>query len=79
MYYMKLTFFFRFMDAFDRDMVPNTSDDERRYSYEKQPDAGAFNLDKLGRALEPLLTRHQQKQVCITCICLSLRRISFLR
>ena len=51
------------MDEFDRDMVPNTSDDERRYSYEKQPDVGAYNLDKLRQALEPLLSYQQRKQV----------------
>lgn len=56
----------RFMDEFDRDMVPNTSDDERRYSYEKQPDVGAFNLDRLRLALEPLLSHHQRKQVSYT-------------
>ena len=31
---------FGFMDHFDPGMVPNTSDDEYRYSYEKQPDVG---------------------------------------
>ena len=55
--------FLRFMDEFNRDMVPNTSDDEHRYSYEKQPDVGAYNLDKLRLALEPLLSYQQRKQV----------------
>ena len=54
--------FVRFMDGFDPEMVPNTSDDEERYSYQNQPDVGAYNLDKLRQALEPLLSRHQQKQ-----------------
>ena len=54
------------MDEFDPDMVPNTSDDESRYSYQNQPEVGAFNLDKLRQALEPLLSRHQQKQVSFT-------------
>ncbi len=31
---------FGFMDEYDPGMVPNTSDDEHRYSYEKQPDVG---------------------------------------
>ncbi|KAK2179686.1 hypothetical protein NP493_477g01008 [Ridgeia piscesae] len=44
---------FRFMDDYAPHMVPNTSDDEHRYSYERQPGAGRYNLDMLRRALEP--------------------------
>src|SRR5689334_21982620 len=57
------------------DMVPNASDDERRYAFRKQvgctvfkhirtliihcaiqPDVGHFNLEKLMKALTPLLS-----------------------
>ena len=38
------------------ELVPNTSDDEGRYSYEKQPDIGYFNLNKLRIALAPLIS-----------------------
>ncbi|XP_063396227.1 protein adenylyltransferase SelO, mitochondrial-like [Mytilus trossulus] len=53
---------FGFMEDYNPDFVPNTSDDEGRYSYEKQPDVGFFNLNKLRAALEPLLTQKQKKQ-----------------
>ena len=56
---------FRFMDEYDPSMVPNTSDDEHRYSYENQPDVGYYNLNKLKIALGPLLTQSQQKQMDI--------------
>lgn len=41
------------------DFVPNTSDDEGRYSIGSQANAGLFNLQKLLEALEPLLTSDQ--------------------
>ena len=53
---------FGFLEEYNPDFVPNTSDDEGRYSYEKQPDVGYFNLNKLRAALEPLLTQKQKKQ-----------------
>ncbi|CAC5386865.1 Protein adenylyltransferase SelO, mitochondrial,Protein adenylyltransferase SelO-1, mitochondrial,Protein adenylyltransferase SelO [Mytilus coruscus] len=53
---------FGFMEEYNPDFVPNTSDDDGRYSYEKQPDVGYFNLNKLRAALEPLLTQQQRKQ-----------------
>ena len=37
------------------DFVPNTSDEEGRYSYENQPNVGFFNLEKLLQAMKPLL------------------------
>ena len=37
------------------DFVPNTSDEERRYSYKNQPNVGFFNLEKLLQAMKPLL------------------------
>ncbi|KAL4230798.1 hypothetical protein ACF0H5_011173 [Mactra antiquata] len=56
---------FGFLDNYDTKFVPNTSDDEGRYSYENQPDVGRFNLEKLKIALKPLLTKKQQKQANI--------------
>lgn len=37
------------------DFVPNTSDEEQRYSYKNQPNVGFFNLEKLLLAMKPLL------------------------
>ncbi|KAK3597201.1 hypothetical protein CHS0354_003705 [Potamilus streckersoni] len=54
---------FGFLEGFDPKFVPNTSDDEGRYSYENQPDVGLFNLDKLRIALLPLLNENQSKQM----------------
>ena len=53
---------FGFLDAYIPSFIPNTSDDEGRYSYENQPNIGFFNLDKLREALSVLLDAHQQKQ-----------------
>lgn len=53
---------FGFLEGYDPNFVPNTSDDEGRYSYGKQPDIGMFNLNKLKIALSPLLNKRQQKQ-----------------
>lgn len=52
---------FGFLEAFDPKFVPNTSDDEGRYSYDKQPDIGKYNLDKLRLALLPLLSVKQTR------------------
>ena len=52
---------FGFMEAYDPEMVPNTSDDESMYSYEKQPQVAAFNLDKLRISLLPLLPSSQHR------------------
>nr|XP_054751578.1 protein adenylyltransferase SelO-like [Lytechinus pictus] len=54
---------FGFLDAYDPEFIPNTSDDEGRYSYEKQPDVGLFNMQKLADALTPLLSMNQRKQL----------------
>ncbi|CAH1802032.1 unnamed protein product [Owenia fusiformis] len=54
---------FGFLDEYNPEFVPNTSDDEARYSYEKQPDVGFFNLDKLRIALAALLTDSQREQL----------------
>ena len=54
---------FGFMEAYSPKFVPNTSDDEGRYSYENQPDVGMFNLEKLKLALHPLSTKEQINQM----------------
>ncbi|CAH1271393.1 SELENOO [Branchiostoma lanceolatum] len=54
---------FGFMDSYNPEFVPNTSDDTGMYSYENQPDVGLFNLDKLREALAPLLTEQQRFQM----------------
>ena len=51
---------FGFMEEYNPDFVPNTSDDEGRYSYERQPDVGYFNLNKLRLALDSLLSQQQK-------------------
>lgn len=42
------------------DFVPNTSDDEGRYSYKNQPNVGFFNLAKLLQALKPLIEDYSE-------------------
>ena len=54
---------FGFMEEYNPKFVPNTSDDEGRYSYEKQPDVGIFNLEKLKVALHPLSNKDQIKKM----------------
>ncbi|XP_033748602.1 protein adenylyltransferase SelO-like [Pecten maximus] len=56
---------FGFLEEYNPKFVPNTSDDEGRYSYERQPDVGYYNLDKLKLALQPLLSKSQAKQMTI--------------
>ncbi|XP_054621219.1 protein adenylyltransferase SelO-like isoform X2 [Dunckerocampus dactyliophorus] len=51
---------FGFMESYNPGFVPNTSDDEGRYSVGAQASVGLFNLDKLLDALRPLLTAGQQ-------------------
>ena len=51
---------FRFMDEYNPYMVPNSSDDEHRYSYGRQPDAGRYNLEMLREALSPLIQPDQR-------------------
>ncbi|KAM9575397.1 LOW QUALITY PROTEIN: protein adenylyltransferase SelO-like [Guaruba guarouba] len=54
---------FGFMDSYDLNLVPNTSDDERRYKIGNQANVLLFNLSKLLQALKPLLDL-RQKQLC---------------
>nr|XP_051676931.1 protein adenylyltransferase SelO, mitochondrial isoform X1 [Oryctolagus cuniculus] len=55
---------FGFMEAYNPDFVPNTSDDERRYRIGNQANIGMFNLNKLLQALNPLLDL-KQKQLAV--------------
>ncbi|XP_071340827.1 protein adenylyltransferase SelO-like isoform X2 [Trachinotus anak] len=52
---------FGFMESYNPNFVPSTSDDEGRYSIGAQANAGLFNLEKLLGALTPVLTQKQQK------------------
>ncbi|XP_064613483.1 protein adenylyltransferase SelO-like [Liolophura sinensis] len=51
---------FGFLDSYNPGFVPNASDDDGRYSFEKQPDVGHFNMEKLRQALLPLLNKAQE-------------------
>lgn len=48
------------LNIFLPDFVPNTSDDEGRYKIGNQANVGRYNLDKLKKALNPLLEPQQQ-------------------
>ncbi|XP_025023086.1 uncharacterized protein LOC103063629 isoform X2 [Python bivittatus] len=52
---------FGFMDSYDPDFVPNTSDDERRYKIGNQANVGMFNMNKLLKALNPLFSPRQKQ------------------
>ncbi|XP_062335332.1 protein adenylyltransferase SelO-like [Osmerus eperlanus] len=52
---------FGFMESYNLNFVPNTSDDEGRYGIGAQADVGMFNLERLLDALRPVLT-HKQHQ-----------------
>ena len=49
-------------------MVPNTSDDEGRYAYSRQPDVARQNLHYLAQALAPVLNTQQQDAVQRVCV-----------
>lgn len=51
---------FGFMDSYDPNFIPNTSDDEGRYQFHNQPQVGFYNLQKLGEALSSLLERDRE-------------------
>ncbi|KAG9276767.1 hypothetical protein AMEX_G9107 [Astyanax mexicanus] len=53
---------FGFMEAYNPNFVPNSSDDEGRYSIGAQADVGLFNLQKLLEALLPVLSLDQRSQ-----------------
>ncbi|XP_075068082.1 protein nucleotidyltransferase YdiU-like [Mixophyes fleayi] len=52
---------FGFMEDYDADYVPNTSDDEARYRIGGQAYVGMFNLNKLLVALNPLIDNRQKQ------------------
>ncbi|XP_072010963.1 protein adenylyltransferase SelO-like [Engystomops pustulosus] len=52
---------FGFMENYDPDYVPNTSDDEGRYRIGNQANVGMYNLNKLRVALSPLMDTRQQQ------------------
>ncbi|XP_075683641.1 protein nucleotidyltransferase YdiU-like [Rhinoderma darwinii] len=52
---------FGFMENYDADYVPNTSDDDGRYRIGNQANAGMFNLNKLLVALTPLMDNIQKQ------------------
>ncbi|KAA8580578.1 hypothetical protein FQN60_013536 [Etheostoma spectabile] len=56
---------FGFMESYNPNFVPNTSDDEGRYSIGAQADVGLFNLEKLLMALSPVLSKKQHKEAKI--------------
>lgn len=53
---------FRFADEFDENMVPNSSDDEHRYSYSRQPAVMEQNLRHLLSALSSLMTPEEYEE-----------------
>ncbi|KAG7336391.1 hypothetical protein KOW79_001084 [Hemibagrus wyckioides] len=53
---------FGFMESYNPNFVPNSSDDEGRYSIGEQANAGLFNLQKLLEALHPVLSPRQRAQ-----------------
>ncbi|XP_076014475.1 protein nucleotidyltransferase YdiU-like [Genypterus blacodes] len=52
---------FGFMESYNPNFIPNTSDDEGRYRIGAQASVGLFNLEKLLQALHPLLSPQQQQ------------------
>ncbi|XP_034145375.1 protein adenylyltransferase SelO [Esox lucius] len=50
---------FGFMESYNPEFVPNSSDDEGRYSIGSQANVGLFNLEKLLESLTPVLTSKQ--------------------
>ncbi|KAJ8279246.1 hypothetical protein COCON_G00063120 [Conger conger] len=54
---------FGFMESYDPNFIPNSSDDEGRYSIGNQANSGLFNLEKLGEALKPVLSPKQQPMI----------------
>lgn len=52
---------FGFMESYDPDFVPNTSDDEGRYRFGNQPHVGLYNLEKLMQAMRRLLEKDWER------------------
>lgn len=47
--------------------IPNTSDDEGRYSFNNQPEIGYFNLEKLMIAMSSLLFQKRYQFYIYKC------------
>ncbi|XP_041669640.1 protein adenylyltransferase SelO-like isoform X2 [Cheilinus undulatus] len=56
---------FGFMESYNPNFIPNSSDDEGRYRIGAQANIGLFNLEKLLMALSPVLSKKQQKEANI--------------
>jgi len=54
---------FGFVDAYDPHFIPNHSDDMGRYDLENQVNIGLWNLDKLAKALKPLISEEKHGEM----------------
>lgn len=54
---------FGFLDRFDPDHIPNTSDHDGRYRFKKQPEMCLWNLLKFAEVLEPLVPFTELKTI----------------
>jgi uncharacterized protein YdiU (UPF0061 family) len=54
---------FGFMEFFDKDFVPNGSDNSGRYAYCKQPAIGKWDLLKFSEVLFPILSKEKAEQL----------------
>jgi uncharacterized protein YdiU (UPF0061 family) len=59
---------FGFMEKYSPDWSPFTSDAERKFGFERQPEAAQVNLMTLARALLPLLERHEDYEASVTAM-----------
>ena len=49
-----------FLDRYDPDHICNTSDNDGRYTYQRQPEMCRWNCNKLVEALAPVLSEPKQ-------------------
>lgn len=54
---------FGFLDRFDPDHIPNTSDTDGRYRFRRQPEVCCWNLLKFAEALQPLVPLTELKEI----------------
>lgn len=54
---------FGFLDRYDPDHIPNTSDTEGRYRFQQQPEICCWNLNKFAEALNPLVPMQELKSI----------------
>ncbi|XP_049839326.1 protein adenylyltransferase SelO-like isoform X1 [Schistocerca gregaria] len=54
---------FGFVEAYDSQFVPNTSDKNKRYAFDKQLEIVAWNLEKLAYALFAIVTEYERRQI----------------